>query len=413
MATNHLDVEEGHWINNLVLYSFPRIDMIPNRDGVLKKRPVGVPKNWSNLTSSLTYPNHLAYACLTGYKSNILVLDFDDINLYTEYVFKYDCLNNYPYVKTRNGFHIYFKWNDKYSNLPSKIGKLDIQGNGKCIYFPPTRYMCEGKEFKYELRNFEDLELEELPDELYKELLSYSPERPEPTSPSPVCITDLLIDEIVPANSFGEQVVSLISSRTLSNFEDWKRIVLAMKYEGFNEEFAIMTSKRANGDYEPLTEKAWDKLWNAYDTNKIKCTLGTLKYYAKRDNPEQYAILMKNNRPKGFNMGFDIFDMTSSDYAKIFMELNGEKIIYIKDDQTFNIYIDDRWTKDETKGTYMGRHIIYLTLQEYYTELLHDKQQELQDDNLSSKERENLEKQERAIKTCIRYISGVNGKNAI
>jgi len=100
--------------NNFIMYSFPKINVSLNDKGVWKKKPVGLLSDWSSLTKSRINKQHECYALLTGKKSDILVLDFDDKKLYDNYIIEFPELSNSTTIKTRNGFHIYFKWNDKY-----------------------------------------------------------------------------------------------------------------------------------------------------------------------------------------------------------------------------------------------------------------------------------------------------------
>ena len=342
-----------HWISKLILYSFIRMEYEENSNGEMKKKAIGLMPSWSKLKESKLDKNHSCCACLTGEKSNILVLDFDDIDLYNEYVFKYKSLNNIPYVKTKKGYHLYFKWNDKYVNLPSKIGKLDIQGNGKQVYFPPTNYDYIEKHFEYtfiyEMFNYENNELTELPEDLYLELTK--DKKIENIIKKEITETK---DNVIDSDDDNEKIVNLISSKTLGEFEDWKKIIFAMKYEGFSEEFAKTTSERATGNFEPLTEETWIKFWN---NNMDKCTMGTLRYYAKRDNLEKYKELQCN---------FKIFEesvsnadeVTDTYFARLYNFLKPNHIVYVKEDNTFYTWIKNKWVIDSEKGIYCRNNII-------------------------------------------------------
>jgi len=114
---------------NFIIHSFKSIE-IELVNGEWKKKPKGIRQEWQNITETQIKKGDKGLGLLTGEKSNILVLDFDDKELYNEYCMKYPNIADAPRVATRKGFHCYFKWNNKYTELPSKIGKLDIQGNG-------------------------------------------------------------------------------------------------------------------------------------------------------------------------------------------------------------------------------------------------------------------------------------------
>mgnify|MGYP003135546441 CR=1 FL=1 len=168
--------------NQFIVHSFSKIQ-VKLKDGKWKKEPIGLQPSWTELTKSSIDKSHSCFGLLTGEKSGILVLDFDDVDLMDEYAMKYPQIANAPRVKTRNGYHLYFKWNSKFTQLPGKIGKLDIQGNGKQVFYVNTQYETEtGETFTYEWdKNPEDIM--ELPDDLFNELKSHKKEKNNVVTP--------------------------------------------------------------------------------------------------------------------------------------------------------------------------------------------------------------------------------------
>tara|TARA_R110001606_G_scaffold382702_1_gene544622 strand:+ start:33 stop:2486 length:2454 start_codon:yes stop_codon:yes gene_type:complete len=357
-------IKETHadsWLSDLILYSFDRMEYEKNKNGEYKKKAIGLLNNWSQLEESIIHMNHNCCACLTGKKSNIIVLDFDDINLYNEFVFKYNSLNNVPYVKTKKGYHLYFKWNDKYVNLPSKIGKLDIQGNGKQVYFPPTNYEYIENHFlntfQYEMFNYENNELTEIPEDLYNDL-----KKEEKTN---VKLPTKEIDSI----NDNEKIVNLINPKTLGNFEDWKKIIFAMKFEGFSEQFAKETSNRAIGSFEPLTPETWEKFWN---NNMEQCTMGTLKFYASRDNPSEYFNLTFKPFHLDENLLNDVLlndNITDTYFAELYNFLKPNHTVYVRDDDIYYTWIKNKWVQEDEKGLY-SRNNIRIDLECYFKKLI-------------------------------------------
>ena len=156
------------WTDKLVIHSFKGIN-IELVNGEWKKKPNGIRPEWTKLTESSINKKDRGLAVLTGSKSGILVLDFDDKNIYDDFTMRHPTIKNAPRVVTRKGFHIYFIWKDIYTELPSKIGKLDIQGNGKQVFYVGTEYKTEtGDPFTYSWDYYQDLI--DLPNELYQEL---------------------------------------------------------------------------------------------------------------------------------------------------------------------------------------------------------------------------------------------------
>lgn len=121
-------------------------------------------KDWKSKNTFWKFNN---VAIRTGKENNITVIDLDftdkeriknvlkDLHI--------NRIQDVPYVKTRQGFHLYFKYNEKIFN--GSIGKnynkikygdgIDIRGEGGCIFAPPSEYYCEDKTFKYEVDDFE------------------------------------------------------------------------------------------------------------------------------------------------------------------------------------------------------------------------------------------------------------------
>ena len=135
--------------NNFVIHSFKGIDL-ELVNGEWKKKPKGMRPEWNEITESSIKKTDKGLGLITGKKSGVLVLDFDNLDLYAEYIMKYPDIKNAPRVATRKGFHLYFLWKDMYIELPSKLGKLDIQGNGKQVFYVGTEYKTEtGDTFTY------------------------------------------------------------------------------------------------------------------------------------------------------------------------------------------------------------------------------------------------------------------------
>ena len=166
----------------------------------------------------------------------------------------------------------------------------------------------------------------------------------------------------------NEKIVNLIKPETLGKFKDWRNIIFAMKNEGFSEEFAIQTSDRGIGDFTPLTEKAWEKIWNA-ETSEF--TIGTLRFYAKRDSPEEYEELNFKIFEPDKNIDFCCDDNTPDTYYAFLYEfLKPNNTLYIKEDDKYYTWINNKWIKENEKGAYLRSNIIE-TLTNYFQKLIY------------------------------------------
>ena len=153
----------------------------------------------------------------------------------------------------------------------------------------------------------------------------------------------------------NEKIVNLIKSETLGIFEDWKKIIFAMKNEGFTEEFAKQTSNRATGNFTPLTEEAWEKIWNAETT---QLTMGTLRWYAKRDNPEDYSLTCI----KSHDEYYEYDEKTLCDY---FFEYHKDDVICCNN--KIYVFYNDFWIEDK-KGKIIQKLLIN-SIRKLYMEL--------------------------------------------
>lgn len=166
----------------------------------------------------------------------------------------------------------------------------------------------------------------------------------------------------------NEKIINLIKPETLGFFEDWKKIIFAMKNEGFSEEFARQTSDRGIGDFRTLTEEAWEKIWNAETT---ELTMGTLRFYAKRDSPQEYEELnfkiFEPDKDLDFCCDQNIPDTY---YAFLYEFLKPNNTLYIKEDDKYYTWIENKWIKENEKGAYLRSNIIE-TLTNYFQKLIY------------------------------------------
>jgi phage/plasmid-associated DNA primase len=158
------------------------------------------------------------------------------------------------------------------------------------------------------------------------------------------------------------QYCELINNEYLSNREHWLKIVFAMKREKVNEEDALRISNKAT-DCVPLTDEAWSNAWGKEDERENGCNIGTIKYYAKLSNEEEYnkLIIIETNE--------EIDIVTETSLARRFMKEKGKHIKYSKDTKLYYIYENNKWrTEDPKEGKYARQFISY-TLINYYEPL--------------------------------------------
>jgi phage/plasmid-associated DNA primase len=349
------------WTNKLIKFSFPGIDMTFNKTSQKYKKDVKMRKGWAGLTETKIYPNDLGLGALTGVKSGVVVLDFDDINLYNETIENFPELEDAPRVATKNGFHLYFKWKESYQeDLPGKIGKLDILKNGKCAIFPGTSYKTEtGQIIEYKWVN--QSELIDLPD-TFLESLKIEPE---------VVETDELVGKKMKC-TFNKinykclylNLIGIINLKYIDEYNSWFHLMCAMHNLGkqlnqidtYKSE-AIKMSKRSK----KYDLKDFENTWSSCKIYNF--TPGSIKYYARLSDKNKYNEICRQSL--GEDSKFYSYDeKLLADYIQ---QVAGDSLVFNRG--VMYVYNKDCW-KQETKEGCLTQCLIENELTHLYEKIL-------------------------------------------
>ena len=99
-----------------IVFSSPSITTYLNKNNKEKKEFNYLPTGWQHLEKSNYNINHEAFYILTGKKSDLTVLDFDDEESYEKLVTKFPKLKSCCTIKTKNGYHMYFNYTNTYKS---------------------------------------------------------------------------------------------------------------------------------------------------------------------------------------------------------------------------------------------------------------------------------------------------------
>lgn len=360
------------YINNFILHSFTGID-IELINGEWKKKPKGMRPSWNELTESVIKNGHQGIGLLTGEKSKVLVLDFDNLDLYDEYIMKYPQIKDAPRVSTRKGHHLYFKWNDKYTELPSKLGKLDIQGNGKQVFYAGTTYKTEtGDTFTYSWTQKGDIF--NLPEELFKDLkCSAKPKKSNKSIES---------NFVIECNDkLWKNIIENISIRFIDEYSSWFQIVCGLYSVGkesndpshYKEVARNLSMKSKKYD---KSHKEFEKLWD--NCSKYSFTGGSVRHYSRMSNEEKYLDICKKH--SGTDKMYYVFDEKL--LCKYFIESYGDNLICNRN--KIYIYINDTW-KEDNKGIIIQKFLCQ-EVSNLYKRVINDLNKQLQSADVDTTE---------------------------
>ena len=135
----------------------------------------------------------------------------------------------------------------------------------------------------------------------------------------------------------------IISVDILTNYSDWCKIVWSAKNCGASKEEVREVSKKASNYSDDGFENVWNGDYPSY-------TLGSLKYYAKLSNQEEYYNIIQSKEVK-----FSVIEIHSDySWATLFKRLCGDNFIY--QDGDLYVYHQNKWRVDD-KNRFIKKQI--------------------------------------------------------
>jgi len=376
------------WLDNVIFGSCAKMYLDDTGKKTTTKKGVHYDMaEWSKLSASKVNPNHEVVFALTGEKSGIVVVDFDTLEQYEDLINRgiFSNPTDYPTVKTRRGVHIYFKYTDKLHSLNKEEKKLlnvDIQGNGKRVYYPGTTYKIDDKNcFTYQWKY--KTSLKDIPMELLEYINSCKKDFTESSPPNN--ITDISL------STFNESLCNLIDEEYINDREHWLKLVFAMKRSGISESFAHQWSLKAT-KCKILLDDDWNTTWNSEDNRLDGVGIGTIKYYAKLSNPIEYKRLTDKNLEEAYDNFINNPIVTEYELATLFDLVEGNNVVYVKDTNSLYVWCNDKWFLDDAKTGAILKTLISTNYYRYFynkKQLIHNEIIKLQSTEEDTRELNN------------------------
>jgi len=292
-----------------------------NKNGIIKKM-VKPPMNWNSITRD-TMDNHInsqthnAFCLITGKLNNISVIDIDDMNIYNNFIKYNPHLSRCKKVKTNKGYHLYFRYSDKLQTTTDNKLKIDVRNDGAFVFIPPTKYNLPDNQVIEYIE--EDGDFMEYNNELESYKDSLKPvkkviEMPESNEPN--------------INKY----LDLIDIEYWDNYKSWCSIVFACKNEGLFINVIKEYSKKSI----KYTEQGFYQVYNSYKNDRLKHTIGTIKFYAKKSSPTEYSKIYYPNK---------FLNGTDKILLETFLEQIKGEFIYCKGH--IYIWFNNRWIIDK------------------------------------------------------------------
>jgi hypothetical protein len=297
-----------------VRFTFPKITTKLNAKGIEKKITNNLP-TWKDITkdnyNNYVKPKHTGHAIITGEINNITVLDFDDKTVYNLFVSKYPYLTNHYTVETKNGFHIYFLYNNAVpttTNAFYNFEHIDIRNNDAIVYAPPTKYtLLDGSIVEYKFIGGEILPFTE---EILQELKI---NKPKIAKPLPIEVIAEKIEKLpcikIKNNveedaKYAQAIIENGLLNTLADDHDnWRNVGFALKniFRNFNNTLGLQLFKAFSSVSEKYNELECEEYWTKNLNNissKKPITIGSLKKWARECDSIKYKIIQQEVVPK-------------------------------------------------------------------------------------------------------------------
>jgi phage/plasmid-associated DNA primase len=245
-------------------------------------------------------------AVKTGEISNCTVLDFDDADFYHELLDRFPVLNTYLTCQTKNGYHIYFDYDEDLKSPQTNVievdnvrKKVDIRSNNALALCPPSTYaLQDGTTFTYQwLPNGVKKPLPDFLRNLIRDeckVLSRKRTRSILEDDEEVEVAPVQVNYDVKQFEMYEKIAPLISVNRLNRYDDWFSFTCAV-FNTFGEA-GKYAWRLASSQCTTFDDTNNNRIWNGLRTQPLrknkKFGFSTIVDYAKADNKCLYEEIL-------------------------------------------------------------------------------------------------------------------------
>ena len=325
------------------------------------------------------------------------VIDFDSHKKYEE--FEKQC----PDVKdrlqhiTKNGRHIFYKYNSDLKQTQDKESEIDCRNDGGLIFSYPTVYYDESNT-KYEYKKsdgyikemtllekqwFKDNNVKIFKNDIIQGINVIKDE----AIPDHILHMDSLInpinnDDVIPVipknnkvnKKFAEMEFyynnglfdNIFKPQNKNAYKEWGLVGCVFKHEFEKQGKELLYKINVNKYPELHNEEGFEANWNSWRYYST-ITLGSVKYWLRRENPEQYKKLQQKWSFNNLNLEDEQF--TTGLLTDYFEELYPASFIY--QDKKLYFWNSIYWEKENDNMSNLTKFVdknFFRNLLEYHTE---------------------------------------------
>ena len=331
---NIVDAKKVYAQKNIITFGINISQSLHKKENIYKKKIIP-PKEWQNVSiDNKLFKNNNGLAMLTGKTNNIFVIDIDNIDdwkyLLTE--LNEEEPNTVKAISGSGGIHLYFKYDEKLTNIKSTSKSvthngrklaIDVRTDGGMIIVDPTTYYDNNtkKELRYIwTKSIIDNELMKLPDWLLNLFMKENDKlidldkitnipkvknkiKSDKTDAETTLITmneqtnmyinnDMLVpntnDCSYTKNEINE-LLWLLNKERVNNYDEWKNVGMCLKIINSNycdlwDEWSQQSDKYEFGECE--------RKWKTFRNNS-GFYFGSLINWVKHDNIEMFNNFQK------------------------------------------------------------------------------------------------------------------------